>query len=429
MIRNYFVKSSEFTKNTLTLVLGTAVAQSIPFLLHPFLRRIYSPEDFGAISVYLSLLAIISIVSALRYEAAVVLPKEDQDGANVFMLSVVINLIVALIGWVVLFLFRTEISGWINFPLQYSSYLLLLPLAALVFSVYQSMNYWLIRRKAFAASTRNKIVRRGVEGGVQLSLGLLQVPGGLFIGDLLGNVANVIAGWRQMLRNAFSTTWISKTSMKQMAAHYKEFPLYNVLPTLLSSLATTLPFLFINKFFSTETVGYLDLTRLVLSIPLVFIAATISQVLFQQITVKKNESLPMSGDLKRVLILLTAIIGLEFLVILPFGPALFSLVFGDNYALSGQYARILIFSFSLNFISSTFSCVFISLKKIRLNAIWQVLYFTGICSLSFFRDVDILHFLKIFVLIDASFQVLNCGMIYYIVRQYDRQLSSEHVSR
>ena len=139
--------------------------------------------------------------------------------------------------------------------------------------------------------------------------------------------------------------------------------------------------------YSTETVGYLDLSKLVLSIPLVFISATISQVLFQQITFKKHDSLSVKNDIKNVLFVLIAIIILEIVVILFFGPLLFGFVFGEKYELSGLFSQILIFSFVLNFIGSTFSSVFITFGKIKINSIWQVFYFIAICSLYFCKGL------------------------------------------
>ena len=83
---------SEFTKNTMVLIAGTVVAQAIPLLLHPFLRRIYSAEDFGAMAVFLSLFSMITIVAAFRYESTIVLPKNDNEAANILGLTFLINL-------------------------------------------------------------------------------------------------------------------------------------------------------------------------------------------------------------------------------------------------------------------------------------------------------------------------------------------------
>jgi O-antigen/teichoic acid export membrane protein len=424
MFKKYFSLSSDFSKNTFTLVLGTVIAQAIPFVLHPFLRRLYSAEDFGAMAVYLNLFGVITIVSALRYEAAIVLPKHNNEAANLLSLTFIINLIFTTLVFLVLLFFKDEVVRFINFPVEYANYLYLLPLGSLLFGAYQSMNYWLIRQKAFKASTSNKIIRRVVEGGVQTTFGVFRLPGGLFVGDLLGNLANTISGGKQIFKNLFSFKQVSLKKIGFVANKYNEYPKYNVLPTLLSSAANVLPFLFINKLYSTETVGYLDLSKLVLSIPLVFISATISQVLFQQITSKKHDSLSIKNDMRNVLFVLIAVIILEIVVILFFGPLLFGFVFGEKYELSGVFSQILIFSFVLNFIGSTFSSVFITFGKIKLNSAWQVMYFIAISSLYFCKGLTITEFLIVYVAIEVIMHLTYCGLIYWIVNQYEKKIVS-----
>jgi O-antigen/teichoic acid export membrane protein len=214
MFKKYLTLSSDFSKNTFTLVLGTVIAQAIPFILHPFLRRLYSAEDFGAMAVYLNLFGVITIVSALRYEAAIVLPKHNNEAANLLSLTFIINLIFAVVIFLVLLFFNDEVVRFINFPVEYANYLYLLPLGSLLFGVYQSMNYWLIRQKAFKASTSNKIIRRVMEGSVQTTFGVLRLPGGLFVGDLLGNLANTISNNLKLIKVPYLIIKIRPINMK-----------------------------------------------------------------------------------------------------------------------------------------------------------------------------------------------------------------------
>lgn len=416
------LQKSEFTKNTFILVAGTVVAQAIPLILHPFLRRIYSPEDFGAMAVYLNIFGMLTIVSALRYEATIVLPKNNNEAANILSLTFIISLIFSTLTLVALLLFKDEIVELINFPKQYANYLYFLPFACVAFSLFQSMNYWLIRQKAFKASTSNKIIRRMVEGVVQSLMGIFKIPGGLFVGDLAGNIANVLAGFKQIFKTGFRTNAVSAKKIKYVFKKYIDYPKYNVLPTLLSSAATVLPFLFINKFYSTETVGYLDLSRLVLSIPLIFISATISQVFFQQITEKKHQKSSIKKVVMNIAYLLLAVIALELIVILLLGPFLFGFVFGDQYTLSGEYSKLLVFSFGLNFISSTFSSVFITFEKIKLNSLWQTLYFIAICSLIGFKHLSINEFLMVYVGIELVMHSSYIAMMYFIVNGYENEI-------
>jgi len=427
MIKRLLSKS-EFTKNTSILIIGTIIAQSIPLLLHPWLRRIYSPEDFGAMAVYLNIFSMITIVSALRYEATIVLPKNNNEAGNILSLTFIINIIFSTIILLVILFFKNEIVLFINFPVKYSNYLYFLPFASSIFGIYQSINYWLIRQKAFRASTSNKIIRRGVEGIVQCGLGLLKFPGGLFMGDLSGNFANVLAGIRQIFKNKYDIKLISRRKIAFVFKKYIEYPKYNVLPTLLSSAATILPFLFINKMYSTEIVGYLDLSRLVLSIPLIFISATISQVFFQQTTEKKHGSLSIKSDILNIMYLLSSIIAIELIVIQLWGPQLFGFVFGDRYTVSGSFSQILIFSFVLNFVGSTFSSIFLTFEKIRLNSIWQITYFSAICFLLFFKGLTIYDFLKIYVIIEIVMHSIYCVMIYFIVNGYENKINPKIVN-
>lgn len=418
------VSKSEFTKNTFILVIGTVIAQSIPLLLHPFLRRIYSPEDFGAMAVYLNIFGMLTIVSALRYEATIVLPKNNTEAANILSLTFIISLVFSTLLLFAILLFKDEIVQLINFPVKYANYLFFLPFGCAAFSIYQSMNYWLIRHKAFKASTTNKITRRAVEGLVQSILGILKIPGGLFVGDVSGNLVNTFAGIRQVFKNGYSTRMVSAKKIRYVFKKYIDYPKFNVLPTLLSSAATVLPFLFINKLYSTEIVGYLDLSRLVLSIPLIFISATISQVFFQQTTEKKHNSASIKKDIRNILYLLLAVVAVEVLVILFVGPELFGFVFGENYTISGKFSQILVFSFVLNFIGSAFSSIFITFEKIRLSSYWQITYFCAICSLLLFKDLTIENFLIAYVAIEIIMHSIYCAMIYFIVNRYEQKINS-----
>ena len=81
------IRASEFVKNVFTIFTGNVVAQAIPFLMEPVLARIYSPDDFAVVSVYLAVANLFSIVATGRYELAIMLPKEDKKsikGLNLF---------------------------------------------------------------------------------------------------------------------------------------------------------------------------------------------------------------------------------------------------------------------------------------------------------------------------------------------------------
>jgi len=413
---------SDFFKNSLILIGGTVVAQLIPLILQLYLRRIYTPEDFGAFSIYFNLLSVFIIFCSLRYEAAVVLPKNDIESINVLSLSLLLTFSFGLLFLIFLFFFNNEFCEWVNFPNKYAIYLYLLPFSAILFSTYQILNYWLVRNKQFKSSAINKISRRFFEGVTQIGFRSFR-KSGLFLGDFIGNLANVLSGIFQINRKSkIKIDQISLRKMRFVAIRYKDFPLYNLGPTLLSSIANILPYVLINKFYTTEELGYIDLAKMVLSIPLAFISVTISQVLFQQVSSKRNNKLSILNEIKKIFLILLVIGVIEILIIQLWSPFLFGFIFGNNYSLSGEFSKILVFSFVFNFITSSFSSIFIALQKIKYYSVWQILYFFAISSLWFFKKLSLNHFLKVFVSIEVIVNLIFCFLLMMLIRKYESNL-------
>ena len=90
---------SEFSRNVLTLMTGTTIAQAIPIAISPILTRIYTPEDFGVFALYMAIAAIISVVSTGRYEMAIMLPKRNED------VNAIVKLILILLSSISIFFF------------------------------------------------------------------------------------------------------------------------------------------------------------------------------------------------------------------------------------------------------------------------------------------------------------------------------------
>ena len=145
------LRNSEITRSTSILVSGTVLAQLIPLALQPVLRRYFEPEVFGAYSVYAGMLAILAVVTAFRYEQAIVLPESDADAANLTFAGIVIGFFFSIFLLFGIYIFKDEILKLINLKEEYSFFLFMLPLGVFLTGAYQSLNFWLLRKKAFKA--------------------------------------------------------------------------------------------------------------------------------------------------------------------------------------------------------------------------------------------------------------------------------------
>ena len=77
---------SRFLQQVFALGSGTAISQAIALGLLPVLTRLYSPEDFGILTLYISVASLLYIFGSMRYEAMVMLPHSNRAAAQLVQL-------------------------------------------------------------------------------------------------------------------------------------------------------------------------------------------------------------------------------------------------------------------------------------------------------------------------------------------------------
>lgn len=105
-----------FIRNVVTLMTGTTFAQALMILVAPILTRLYSPEDFGVYALYISILGIIAVVACWCYEFAIVLPENDEDAANILVISLLVCLAMVLLTLILVALFRKSVANILGAP-------------------------------------------------------------------------------------------------------------------------------------------------------------------------------------------------------------------------------------------------------------------------------------------------------------------------
>ena len=405
-----------------TLFTGTEAAQLIAILLQPFLRRMFLPEDFGAYSVYLSLVSILVTLSTLRYEPAIVQPEKKGDAVNLFFLAFYFNLIFSFFLMLIIGFFRNPLASFLNISRAQAWWLVFLPASVFLLGTYQTMNYYLIRKKRFKAISLNKGARRLTEGGVQLGLGALGRPAGLVLGDVAGHVANVTSGLFQLKEAGFKAGLHSFPLQRRLMRQYSDYPLYSMLPMALNTFCLMIPAVFINKFYSQEVAGYFDLTRLVLVVPSALLTMSVGQVFLQEVSEKKRKGASFFGEYKQLLGVLS-LLGLIFaLVMTLLGPWMLGIYAGAPYQESGRYGQILVWGTLARVAVSPLTMVYVGLRKLKAQAAWQITYFALVCSLVFFRNLPVRQFILILTGVEVLAYGINLVLIHGIVKQYHQEI-------
>jgi len=418
--------SNRILKNVTLLVSGTAIAQIILMLFQLVLRRLYSPEVFGAFSVYMSIVGILVILSTMRYELAVVLPKEDRKASGLVAGGIFISLAINILVLIVTVIFKTHIIRWLDFPEEYGYWLYFVPLSTFLFSVYQFINYWLTRNSAFKAISINKVFRRLSEGITQTGLGFAKSPFGLFSGDIIGNSVNIASGFYQAKRKGFTFSNLSIKKIRASLKRYSSFPKYQTIPAVLNTASMLLPVFFINKFYSSETAGYFDLSRQMLIVPISFITASLSQVLLKELSDRVKNNTKLTQSIFKTAMYLSIGILPFMIVIMIWGESLFSFFFSETWRISGSYSAILAPAFAVQFIVSPLSISFTVLEKLKVLAAWQVCYFGSVIALLCLTNLPITYFLAIYTGINIVAYTIYFLLIINCTHKYDKRTGNEN---
>lgn len=363
--------SSDFTKNIITLVTGTGIAQAITFLSAPILSRLYDPEDFTVFALFSSTAAIVSVVATARYELAIPLPKNEVDAKSVLRLSLIICLIVALITLAGVVIYDL-LAG--NFKSNlFSLWFYLLPISVFTSGVYNAFNYWSTRIKTFRMNSAGRIAMALVSSSLSIILGYsIYGSTGLIIGLVSGQLISMIVLASPFIRNAshfFSGS--SFESAKTQAKIYKSFFRVNSPHALLDSIQDNGVVYLLSYYFIDAITGWYSFAFRILKAPVGLIGSAFYQVFYQRISQVKNEGADLR-PLVRGMYLKMFLIGFPgFLILFLFTPDIFTFIFGLKWHEAGVIARVLIPWLFLNFIVSPVSCITLVCHKQK-----QAFYFT-----------------------------------------------------
>jgi len=269
----------------------------------------------------------------------------------------------------------------------------------------------------------NKFSRRIVEGFTQSVFALARNTKGLVLGDVAGQIANFLVSMWQSFQMGFSIKKFSLIRLKYLLNKYIDFPRYSLIPSLMSTASFLLPVVFINKYYTSQQAGYFDLTKLILSVPLALVAGSFSSVVLNRVSDSFRNRRLFFNELKPLIGITLLISFFEIIVITLFGETLFVFIFGEQWVQSGQIAKILVWPFALNFITSSFTSVFVALNKIVWQSIWQLFYFTLILSLTFFSHLMFHNFIELYTIFEVIANSSMIILLMVVIKKYENKVS------
>ena len=408
---------SEFSRNVLTLMTGTTIAQAIPIAISPILTRIYTPEDFGMFALYMSVASILSVIATGRYELAIMLPKKDEDAVNIVALSIIISFFVSFIALLIVFFLNSEITALLGNP-EISNWLYFIPITVLLTGVYQSFKYWSNRKKQYKRLAISSVIQSGATGSTNLGMGFGGFgASGLIVGGVIGRAIATSVLVKIVWREDYKLlNYVNKLKIFALIKKHKKLPLLNLPNALIDGFRLSGISILIAKFFTTATLGQFSLAWRMMQVPMALIGRSLSQVFFQKVS--SSNKIDLNTIVKKFIIKASLIAAPAFLIIYFFSIDIFVFVFGENWKLAGESASIMAPWLFLNFLTSPLSTIFIVLNKQEIMLIFSTFFMVIPLSIIFiFSSLSFIDVLSIVTLSMSAMLIIFIIMIIYYTQK------------
>ena len=356
---------SRFLKSVAILASGTALAQAIPILASPVLTRLYTPENFGVLALFMAIVSSISPAVCGKYEVAMVLPRSNRQGMELLGITLWIAFGLSLLFFFVVIFFSKFLLSLLNAQ-NLNTWIYLTPIFLLLTGAMTAMTYFANRQQDYGNMARSKLVRAFVVALVSIGLGILGFgSSGLIFGVISGLILAVgylFFLYREQLTQGF-LRWNQDKS--NLLKQYKDYPIYNASSGLLNGITMAMPVFFLTHYFNESIVGYFALVVRVTDAPLSFISPSVSQVNLKTVVdlVNNGQSDSVFSYLLKLVVSLLAVIFLPALVLGIYAPDIFIFLFGNEWSPAGVYMQILIPAFVVRFLVVSISSTFGALSK------------------------------------------------------------------
>lgn len=361
-----WLPAGSFVRNVGVLTGGTAFAQGLAVLALPLLTRLYSPEDFALLAVYVAIIGIATVVSCLRYNIAIPLPEDDADGMALLAVALIAATGISVLLALPVLLAPARTAALLGQP-GLAPYLWMVPLGVFLASAYNALQFWASRKKRFGEVARTRMTQAVGSVTVQTGFGVVQIaPFGLLFGTMMAHGLGVGRLLRTMLaRDREIAGRLSRNRLVHNLFDYKRYPIYSVPEALFNTAGVQVPVILIAAAAAGPEAGFLMLAMRVMGLPARLIGGSVAQVFIAESPARLRDGTLVSFTRSTMWTLFRT--GAPPLVAVgAMAPLMFPPVFGDEWARAGWLVAWMTPWFVLQFVASPVSMVLHVTGRVRL---------------------------------------------------------------
>lgn len=411
------MKPRVFLKNILTLSGGKALASLFTIVITPFIARLFTPEDFGVASFFLSIVTILITVSSLRYANAVVLPKLDLLASRLVSLALIVAIIFCaffegiLVMWGVVdpdFVLAQRLGFWVW----------LLPIAVLLFTIDDVFTFWLVRVSGFKRIAVSDLAGPIGTGSSRLAFGYLfgssvsALLAGLAVGRLMRLIV-IIPGADKWFRGRSVDGGASE--IVEVAKSYSDYPRYGAPTSLVFVTSNQLPLILLGFLYDPAVLGFYAMANRLLQSPIQTVSGGVRKVFLKKTSDLKNQGKPLTRPWVKLALAL-GLLGLApFGILMVFAEEIMILLLGEGWRASGEVVAILVPWLFLVWISLPCAVVVEVYRKqkqwFRLQILTLILR-ASVFALAYYWEKDYIWAISGFVAVSSIAILVNMGFLY-----------------
>jgi O-antigen/teichoic acid export membrane protein len=331
----------EFFRHVLTMLTGSVIAQAIPFAVSPILTRLYSPEEFGVFSSVIALAGILSVATTFRLELAVILPERDEDAAVIVRLALIVAL-VSTLGLLILIPLLESLLAESYKLSAIGAWLYVVPLLACFIALQQLASFFANRFSAYRLIAIGSVAQQGSAAAVAILAGFAHfIANGLILSRIAGlAIGTGVIVWIMRERWPLLIIKVTLKEMREKVLLYRQFPLFNAPYSLVGVFSKEFLVLAFTAFGQVEFAGFYGLARIMLTAPINFLTASMSQVFYREASLNIDTESFRSLIFRSMILLAIALVP-WFGLACCWSVELFSFVFGTHWLRAGVFAAYL----------------------------------------------------------------------------------------
>lgn len=395
-------------KSMIILSSGTLLSGFLPLLFEPFFKEKFTPEEYGFFDLFLKITPILGLFYTFKSEILIASSKSDK---SLFYLKSSLNQasITFLLFLIIAFLVNNSIFIYSVF-------------GAFFFSIISITTIYFLKKGYTIHTAFQKPIRRLSE---LLSL-LLVLKFSIFFSDSL--ILSSLLGL--MLSSLFMLVRLKKEELIFIfKIDFNKFFFFNFFKLkgiffseLLNILSLSFLTFFVFSNYSSQEMGYLELSNKFIGIPQLVFTSVIGLTIQNRVGILVSEKVPLTSYIKKIFFFLIIISLLINSFYYFFIQIVIDSLFDPNWSISSSFVILLLPHLFFFIIFSPLSRILYGMKAEGELKNWQFLKSLIILSTAIFYWLDISKYLLIYSIFSSVTYSLLLVFLIKAVKKYEYNL-------